>query len=869
MPEKPLLILPEPGVASKHRPFGGAPDIHFPTPRRQRDRFDAKFAQLDRIFRRRAAQLRRDLAGVEPEQVLVLETAGSVEEFYEALRRTEGLEWLGDWARDDLPPNEDFYRIGGQGEESLSGRLFLILYNRQGLNELLGFWEVFKSNPSNPRFSRGFAKWGHIFKQLRDIHLWGPQDRLRETGLLEDWNQRVAAGEEVVRIQIELWHRSDANRRDRSETILRRLIQQEGGEVIGRASIDEIAYHAILARLPIQSVERIVRTRGTHLVQCDQVMFFRPNGQAVTPAVAEEAVPGPEPPEGLPLPAGDPVTALLDGLPIENHNWLHGRLRVDDPDNWAAAVPSERRFHGTAMSSLVIHGELDASGPPLSRPVYIRPVLRPDPRRWTPPGEFIPEEFLPVDLVHRAIRRLFDGEGALPAVAPTVKVVNLSVGDQARPFDNTVSPWARLLDYLAWRYRVLFVVSAGNHHRDIELDGRRQELSAIVANPDALEARALRGISRHGALRRLLSPAESVDALTVGSIHGDGSTFVLPPTLVNPFHSPSLPSPLNPLGSGFRRAIKPDVLFSGGRQLYRGKLGNAHSPVTLEAVQTTHSPGQRVAYPGRVAGDLGSTAYTRGTSNAAALVTRAASQLYDVLIDLRHEPGGDRVQDEFIAILMKAMIVHSAAWGEAAETIVRHLGGTRDAVARFLGYGTARVERLFDCTDQRATLVGCAKLGDGEAHRYFVPLPPSLSGQRIFRRLVVTLAWLTPINPKHSSYRRAHLWFDPYGETREEGALQNLLNVRRKDVDWRAARRGTVQHEIFEGEQASSFSDGDQFCVQVNCRAEAGELADAIPYAIAATLEVAPGVAVPVYEEIRERVLQRIGIPVGATAYVR
>ncbi len=866
MPEKPLLILPEPGVAPKHRPFGGAPDIHLPSPSRQRDRFDAKFARLDSIFRRRAAQLQRDLTGVEPEQVLVLETVGSVEEFYKALQGAEGLEWLGDWTRDDLPPDEDFYRTGEHAQEALSGRLYLVLFNRQGLSELLELWAVFKRNPSNPHFRRGFAKWGHVFKQLRDIHLWGPKDRLRETGLLEDWDKRVAAGEEVVRIQVELWYRREASRREQSEAILQRLIQQEGGEVIGKAIIEEIAYHAVLARLPIQSVERIVRSRGTQIVQCDQVMFFRPNGQAVAPLVAEEAVPGPEPLDGLALPRGDPVTALLDGLPIENHVWLSHRLRVDDPDNWAATVPSERRFHGTAMASLIIHGELDAPGPPLNRPLYTRPILRPDPRSWTPPAESIPEEFLPVDLVHRAVRRLFDGEGGLPAVAPTVKIINLSVGDQGRLFDSTVSPWARLLDYLAWKYRVLFVVSAGNHHRDIELNSPRRELPSIIGNPDALEAQALEGIHRDAALRRLLSPAESVDALTVGSVHHDASTFVPSPTHIDPYHSPNMPSPVNPLGAGFRRAVKPEVLFAGGRQLYREKLGNAGAHAALETVETARSPGQRVAYPGQVAGDLRSAAYARGTSNGAALATRTASQLYDVLVDLRREPGGTRLHDELIAVLIKAMIVHSAEWGTVGETIIRHLGVTRDTVARFLGYGAARPERVLGCTDQRATLVGCARLADGEAHRYFVPLPPSLSGQRIFRRLVITLAWVTPINPQHSAYRRAHLWFDPYGAARGEGALQELLNVRRKDVDWRAARRGTVQHEIFEGEQASSFSDGDQFCIQVNCRAEAGELVDTIPYAIATTLEVAPAVALPVYQEIRERILQRIGVPVGATA---
>ena len=41
--------------------------------------------------------------------------------------------------------------------------------------------------------------------------------------------------------------------------------------------------------------------------------------------------------------------------------------------------------------------------------------------------------FLPVDLIHRAVRRLYEPEGGQPPVAPQVRVINLSVCDEARP----------------------------------------------------------------------------------------------------------------------------------------------------------------------------------------------------------------------------------------------------------------------------------------------------------------------------------------------------------------------------------------------------------------------------------------------------
>lgn len=865
MAEKPLLILPEPAAAARRKRFGGVPKIRFPSPTRQRDRFDSRFSGLERTFRRRGAQLRRDMAGAEPEQVVVLETVGSVQEFYKALRRTEGLEWLGDWDRDDFPADEYFSRMEEPGQERLPGRIYLILFNQQGLNELLRLWNVFRRNPAHPDFRRGFAKWRHLFQQLRDIHLWGPRDRIVATGLAEDWQDRRRSGQREVLVQVELWFRGSTERRDRAESIVRQLVEREGGTVRNQVCIEEIAYHAILARLPIGAVGALVENPETRLVQCEQVMFFRPTGQAVVAVSGEPPAPGPEPPTDLAVPSGLPVTAILDGLPLENHVWLRGRIIVDDPDGWAADVPGQSRIHGTGVASLIVHGELDARDAPLARPVYIRPILRPDPRNWAPPAEFVPDEFMPVDLVDRAVRRLIVGEGGQRAVVPSAKIINLSVGDRSQLFDSNVSPWGKLIDYLAWRFRVLFVISAGNYADDIDLGVPRAALTALRANAQALERRALRAIRRQGSRRRLLSPAESINALTVAAVHDDRSALIPNSAVVDLFDSANLPSPLNALGLGFRRAVKPDVLIAGGRQLYRERLGSAHPNATLETINTIRPPGQRVAAPGPTAGDVRSMTHTRGTSNASALLTRAASQLYEVLIDLRGEPGGTRLQDQFTAVLLKGLLVHGSEWGTAANILQQNFANGKDELTRFLGYGCVQPGRLSACTDERATLIGCSELRDGEAHRYHIPLPSCLNAQRIYRRLIITLAWLTPVNSRHHGYRRAELWFDPYEAEPGSHDAQQLLDVRRRDVDWRTARRGTVQHEIFEGERASAFPEGSEMCIQVNCRADAGELAEAVPYALVVTVEVAPGLGLPIYQQIREIIAVRVGLQASSS----
>ena len=152
---------------------------------------------------------------------------------------------------------------------------------------------------------------------------------------------------------------------------------------------------------------------------------------------------------------------------------------------------------------------------------------------------------------------------------------------------------------------------------------------------------------------------------------------------------------------------------------------------------------------------------------------------------------------------------------------------------------------------------GVSSIGHDEGHLYSVPLPPSLSGQGIWRRLIITLAWFTPINPSHRAYRRAALSFDSPKEV-----LQQLL-VNREESDHNAVKRGTVQHEIFEGEKASIFAEGDILKIQVNCRADAGDLVDVVPYAIVATLEIAEGIDISIYNEIQTRI--RPAVPVRPT----
>jgi hypothetical protein len=95
------------------------------------------------------------------------------------------------------------------------------------------------------------------------------------------------------------------------------------------------------------------------------------------------------------------------------------------------------------------------------------------------------------------------------------------------------------------------------------------------------------------------------------------------------------------------------------------------------------------------------------------------------------------------------------------------------------------------------------------------------------------------------------LWFE---------VLDESLAPNRQDADWRAVQRGTVQHEVFEGERAIVIADEASLKIKVNCRKDAAKIQEPVAYGLAVSLEVAEGVDIPIYDEIRTRIVSAIEI---------
>jgi hypothetical protein len=865
MPERPLLLFPTPEVTSKSNLGGGGGRPHLPTHYRQGERLAPKFTQLQEAVRARNIEIQQAVTGIDPEQVLVMETIGSVEDFANAVKRIDGFEWMGEFEIDEIGPDQDFFDEK-HPEKELSGRLYMVMTNQRALDEMLSMWRRYTDQEDpKQKFDGGLTKFRDVFLRLKDIRRWDVKDRLLETGVIDAWKEDLEHdGGRLIRFEVELWFRNSEEKRSQSSAIVASLIQQLGGHVLAESLHEGIAYHGILAELPANAIQAVVDNPNTELVKCDSVMFFRPVGQMLAGEglLEDEAVYSDL--EEHSLPDGEPVIAVFDGLPLANHRLLNGRLIVDDPDNVESTYNANERVHGTSMASLIVHGDLNDGLRPLGRPVYVRPIMQPIPNDFRAPRrEHIPDDVLLVDLIHRSVKRLFEGDGSEGPVAPSVRVINLSIGDPYRQFLQSMSPVARLLDWLSLTYGVLFIVSAGNQSAAIQLGISRTEFES--SDPQEQETAVVKALFSDARNRKLLSPAESINGLTVGSVQYDSSHFGAVNNRFNPFLQ-FLPSPVSAFGSGYRRAIKPDIVFPGGRVLYQEDLRSSRrdnyviKPVEPSIRNTP--PGNKAAIPARQSGSLEGIAYSCGTSNAAALMSRAAGICYDSLQQIFEEQAAEVDARIHEAPLLKAMLVHGCAWGDVGAQVGdllrtpennRQLSGL---VSRWMGYGVPQVDRVLDCTEQRATLLGFGQLSDGEAHVFRLPLPPSLGARPEWRRLTVTMAWLSPISAGTQKYRTASLWFEVGGVVPAKDRKESCSGT----DGWRAVRRGTVQHEVFEGQRAEPFIDGDVIEIKVNCREDAGKIHNPVAYGLAVSLEVAEGLDIAVYNEIRTRIAPAIQI---------
>lgn len=848
----PILVFPKKEEVERTKRKMVIQKPHFPTAGKMVQRIEPKFTKLQEALDNRI-HLQQGAEGLNPEEVLVLETAGRVEDFYKAVKRVEGLEWL---IEEDFEsePDEDFYLTDEDGnrlDKELPSRLYLVSTNKKALDWLERHYKEYSNNP-DAKFERGYGKFKEVFAQLRDVRSWDYRDRLDGSDFLDEWiNGDVECD---VKFQIELWFRNTEKRRTEAQQKVTDLVKKCGGRLICSCVIPEIKYHALLVEVSSSSMRSIIEdSEVKSLISCSDVMYFKQLAQTMTlPMSDEEEIieMSESEPFDEPLPTGEPIVAILDGYPMSGHRFLEGRIIVDDPDGFGSQYEVHRMLHGTEMSSLIIHGDKNNRGPAINTKLYLRPVMVPFGLRNQ---ECMPEDILGVDLIHRAVRRIFEGENGQPPVAPTVKIINFSIGDAARVFYRSMSPMAKLLDWLSYKYNVLFVISTGNIlDQTFQMGCRYEEFAA--KSQDDISKFITNELLKRRMEHRILAPSESINNLTVGAVHKDYSTIPEYGDKINPYDCVH-PSTYTRFGGGFKNSVKPDLVYDGGRQMllpYR-----ASDPTVLTPSIQIGTPGVEAAWPTPTRSD---TAFTKGTSGATALISRHAYHCYQELKEILDTYG---LPDSHVHLMVKAMTVHGCSWDGIEENIEKFLpdgldGRTIKGIKRqWLGYGYPDFDKSLVCNSQRVTVLGFGDLRNEEAHVYRMPLPPSLASKNVKRRLTVTLSWMSDVAPQTQRYRKAKLWV-------EMPENQRIADTRTDLADAWAPRRGTLQHEVFESDVPFPYEDGDSLSIKINCANDAGEIENPIKYAIAVTLELGEGVNVDLFNEINiyQEVRDRLRVPI-------
>lgn len=825
--DRPVIFGSVGAVQPVAPPRGGSgPRVNFGNSGKRVARLDDRLAEAF-VEMQAQVDLSTTINAADPQLVLVMEAVEDRIDLVTAAQRI-GLEVLVE-ADSAMDPDDEYSLVSEQPRDPVvHTSLHAVCADQQAFNRLRSAWNTWKQTRQVP----GNAPLRDFFSHLKDVRPWGPQDRLRLfdsstylDGLLPNQSHPI---------EIELWFRASPDAREAAQNEVARLVTAENGEVLSAAVIPTVGYHGISCVVPTELLRRLASGAFDQvlLVKSSNIMYLRMSGQAIggaaSPAEVETAPSGP-------LPTGAPVLALLDGVPAANHPSLRDRVIILDPDELEDRYRADERRHGTQMASAAIWGDLShAAASPASRPVLVRPIMAPA-SDTAMRVEEIPRDLLTPDLMVRAFRELFEGHDGQPPAAPDVVIINLSVGDPATPFDALVSSWARIVDWLSYRYGVLVIVSAGNH-RHLPLDGLGSRSLSQLAGAERRDA-VLRSQEADSLGRRLLSPAEAINAITVGAIHSDGTGSVPPVGYhVDPTDGLTSISPITALGGGYRRSIKPELAANGGRITYPTPLTDADHLDFVEPGPL--GPGVKVAHA--VSPE---ETYTAGTSVAAALVSRQAARLNDELDRITDGATLTRAQR---AVAIKALLIHGT--GPLGDEDL-----DQSSVLSGAGHGSISRDFADGCAANEAVVLYLGSLPPKSSQELLLPLPDGLAMREV-KEISATLAWLSPVNWRHRQYRQAALSF-----AKPAGAIPQLDAPVNMSAD--SAKRGatTVQRLVWETNRAFGAGQGSALSLAVKYMDQAGlQTQDPIDYAVVLTLSIAPSIGVDVYTQVRDQVRVRI-----------
>ena len=144
MPDRPLVLFPEPTVADKEKRHGGAPRFSIPTYERQISRVAPQFTVLQSVVDQGGVRITDTANEIEPEYTLVFETIGEPSSFFTAIKNLKQnyptIELVMELTS-SCPNDDDFFVINKSGDrddnKQLSTKIFCVLTNLAALSQVL------------------------------------------------------------------------------------------------------------------------------------------------------------------------------------------------------------------------------------------------------------------------------------------------------------------------------------------------------------------------------------------------------------------------------------------------------------------------------------------------------------------------------------------------------------------------------------------------------------------------------------------------------------------------------------------------------------------------------------------------------------
>ncbi|WP_263723497.1 S8 family serine peptidase [Albidovulum sediminicola] len=872
MTERPILPLPIREISAQR--IKGSPS-KMPRPRGaaggravQARRFEQEFSRLDQAFQGEDASvaLRADPAGIAPERAMVFVSAVPIADLIRVAREA-GIEVLAEVDLDedyDIPAD-----MKVDGSQFANPTLYATMPTEGSLQTLSRLWRAYRRGEKLPD---GQTPWRNLFDLLAELRPWGPPDRLTVEAREIIRDRLPFDDEESVRLELEIWPTRNEDRRKRWRREAQARVEAFGGEIIARSMISEtdFVYDALLASMPAGAVREMLDNPAAPegLATLDGLQFILP--QTIAQSIPLESEVGDEQAahkhSDHPAFEFDPDlparALLLDGTPIAAHPDLNDGVEIEDIHDLVRMSQVRHRRHATSMSSLILRGDLGTDGTPASDSRLLSiPVLVDNES-----SAVSPDDRLFVDVVHTSLVRAFDGQSP---IAPDAFVVNLSIGVMNGHFNGRLSALARLLDWWAYRAGVLFVVSAGNVADVLTVSG----INATAFEDATIEKRQelvneARRAQRHR--RTLLAPAEAMNVLTVGaaSVSNAALGAASLPTGVLSVHDSEtvVPAFSSAAGPGAYRSIKPDVLAVGGRHDVR--ISSSGGDLNLRVANALPASGLLVAAPPQSAPATRARAWACGTSCAAALTTRSILQSAAALTGPDGAYEGQELPRRDMALLTRALTVHAARWPESALDLRRsqmeagqHHEHAGAEVLSGYGYGLVNESFMNEAPPKGATLVGLGTVRKDGARIFEMPLPQSMSNDRVHRSLLVTLSWFSPVDVSRARYRLARIEAIA-ADDGDEPDNEWRLKMKGDAPTTNAIGKGTVWSRRLTHARVlvPSFGADAILPIRVQCSDSSGgglSPDDDIRFAIAVTLQLAIDTRYDIQTEIENRLRVR------------